>query len=93
MKPNAQVLGRPKNSFGFSHNILRKNPNEFFGQLNTTWSPFQKAVTFPHLKEGQKVRLGQIGPLASKTKNLTPADTGTRRIRTIANGNAQNWTL
>ena len=90
MKPNAQVVGRPKNSFGFSHNILRKNPNELFGQLNTTWLPFQKAVTFPCLQEGQKVRLGQMGPLASKRENLTPAGTGTRRIRTIANGNAQN---
>ena len=90
MKPKAQVLGSPKNSFGFSHKILWKNSNELFGQLNTTWLPFQKAVTFPSLQEGQKVRLGQMGPLASKRENLTPASTGTRRIRTIANGNAQN---
>ena len=29
------VLGWPKSSFGFSCKILRKNPNELFGQPNT----------------------------------------------------------
>ena len=29
-----QILGWPKSLFGFSHTILRKNPNELFGQTN-----------------------------------------------------------
>ena len=31
----SDLLGWPKTSFGFFHNILWKNPTEYFGQSNT----------------------------------------------------------
>ena len=50
---------------------------------------FRKQLLLPQLQEGQKVGLGQMRPLAGKRKNLTPTGTGTRRIRTVANGIAK----
>ena len=41
-KTFTKLLGWPKSSFGFFHNILQKNPNELFGQPNILTPSFQK---------------------------------------------------
>lgn len=55
------------------------------GCPSTTRAFFERAATCPQLPESQSVGLGQMGPLAGKSKDLTPNCSGTRRIRTIAN--------
>ena len=49
--PSKNYIGLPQNIFRFSCNILWENPNEIFGQLNTTERRIDKIL--PNLNGGR----------------------------------------
>ena len=41
---SSNILGWPKTSFGFLHNMLQKILNELFGQPNTRMTCFERVI-------------------------------------------------
>ena len=67
----SEVLGWPKRSFGFSHMMLWKNPNELFGQPNTIliqWFISLKTFGFCFCLKFRKLQENVITTLTTRKK-------------------------